>query len=126
MYHQIFGHNHSDDEKIPDFPRVLFEEKARHRVQLGLLFAEYVKKHEIIADKERVDAMIENMATAYEDPEELRSWYQDSQERRAEIEALVMEEIVSEKILERAKQIEKTMTYDQVVNPEKAKKEKGV
>ena len=37
-----------------------------------------------------------------------------------------MEEIVSEKILERAKQIEKTMTYDQVVNPEKDKKEKGV
>ena len=122
MYHQIFGNHHSDDEKIPDFPRELFEDKARHRVQLGLLFAEYVKKHEIVAEKARVDAMIETMATAYEDPEELRSWYQDSNERRAEIEALVMEEVVSEKILERAKTIEKKMTYDQVVNPEKNKK----
>ncbi len=126
MYHQIFGHDHSDNEKIPDFPRELFEEKARHRVQLGLLFAEYVKKHGIIAEKARVDAMIEKMATAYEDPEELRSWYQDSNERRAEIEALVMEEVVSEKIVERAKITEKKMTYDQVVNPEKDKKEKGV
>ena len=126
MYHQIFGHEHSENEKIPDFPRALFEEKARHRVQLGLLFAEYVKKHEIIAEKARVDAMIEKMATAYEDPDELRSWYQESQERRAEIEALVMEEVVSEKIIERAKIIEKKMTYDQIVNPEKNKKEKGV
>ena len=123
MYHQIFGHNHSEDEQIPDFPRVLFEEKARHRVQLGLLFSEYVKKHEIIAEKARVDAMIEKMASAYEDPEELRSWYKDSEERRAEIEALVMEEVVSEKIIERAKTIEKKMTYDQVVNPEKNKKD---
>lgn len=124
MYHQIFGHHHSDDEKIPDFPRALFEEKARKRVQLGLLFSEYVKKHEIIADKARVDAMIEKMAEAYEDPEELRSWYQDK-ERRAEIEALVMEEIVSEKIMERAKAIEKNMTYDQVVNPEKDTETQG-
>ena len=119
MYHQIFGHNHEDDEKIPDFPRVLFEEKARHRVHLGLLFAEYVKKHDIIVEKDRVDAMIEKFANAYEDPAELRAWYQDSNERRAEIEALVMEEIVSEKILEHAKTTQKVMTYEQVINPEK-------
>ncbi len=121
MYHQIFGHHHSDDDKIPDFPRVLFEEKARHRVQLGLLFSEYVKKHAITADSARVDAMIEKMATAYEDPEELRSWYRENKERRAEIEALVMEEIVSEKILERARVTDKKMTYEQVINPEKNK-----
>ncbi len=123
MYHQIFGHNHSDDEKIPDFPRALFEDKARNRVQLGLLFSEYVQKHGIIVEKTRVDAMIEKMANAYEDPEELRSWYKDSNERRAEIEALVMEEVVSEKIIERAKIVEKKMTYDLVVNPEKTKKD---
>lgn len=122
MYHQVFGHQHSDNEQIPDFPRVLFEDKARHRVQLGLLFSEYVKKHEIVAEKARVDAMIEKLAGAYEDPEELRNWYQDSAERRAEIEALVMEEMVSDKIIERAKIIKKKMTYDQVVNPEKNKK----
>lgn len=121
MYHQIFGHDHSDDEKIPDFPRALFEEKARHRVQLGLLFSEYVKKHSIVVEKARVDAMIEKLASAYEDPEELKSWYKESTERRSEIEALVMEDVVSEKILEQAKTIDKKMTYEEVVNPEKNK-----
>lgn len=121
MYHQIFGHDHSEDEKIPDFPRALFEEKARHRVQLGLLFSEYVKKHSIVVEKARVDAMIEKLASAYEDPEELRSWYKESTERRSEIEALVMEDVVSEKILELAKTTDKKMTYEEVVNPEKNK-----
>ena len=125
MYHQIFGHEHADDEKIPDFPRVLFEEKARHRVQLGLLFSEYVKKHEIMVEPARVDAMIEKLASAYEDPAELQNWYKESKERRAEIEALAMEEVVSEKIIAVACAVEKMMTYDEVVNPEKTKEEQG-
>ena len=125
MYHQIFGHDHAEDEKIPDFPRVLFEEKARHRVQLGLLFSEYVKKHEIIVERARVDAMIEKLAGDYEDPAELHDWYKESKERRSEIEALVMEEVVSEQIMEAATAVEKMMTYDQVVNPEKTKEEQG-
>ena len=126
MYHRVFGHEHSDNEKIPDFPRALFEEQARRRVQLGLLFSEYVKQHELAVEPVRVDAMIEKFAGAYEHPEELRAWYQDSQERRAEIEALVMEEIVSEKILAKGKAVKKMMDYDQVVNPKKNLEDKGV
>lgn len=119
MYHQIFGNHHSDNEKIPDFPRALFEDKALHRVRLGLLFAEYVKKHAITVNQDRVDAMIDNLAKAYEDPAELRAWYNDSKERRAEIEALVMEEIVSEKIIESAQTTQKVMTYSQLINSDK-------
>jgi trigger factor len=123
MYHKIFGNHHSENEKIPDFPRVLFEDKARHRVQLGLLFAEYVKKHEIIVDKARVDAMIESFSGAYEDPEELRDYYRESEERRGDLEALAMEEIVAEKILEHATTTKRVMTYDEVVNPVKNKED---
>lgn len=119
MYHKIFGDHHSDNEKIPDFPRELFEDKARHRVRLGLLFAEYIKKHDITVSQDRVDAMIDNLASAYEDPAELRAWYQDSKERRAEIESLVMEEIVSEKIIEPAQTTKKVMTYSQLINSDK-------
>ncbi len=63
MYHRLFGNEHSENEKIPDFPRELFEEQAKRRVHLGLLFVEYVKKHELAADKARVDAMIEKFAS---------------------------------------------------------------
>ena len=120
MYHRVFGHEHNDNEQIPDFPRALFEEQANRRVHLGLLFSEYVKKHKIVADKARVDAMIEKLASAYEAPEELRSWYRGDKERMGEIEALVLEEIVSEKILEDAKVVKKKMDYDAVMYPKKA------
>lgn len=125
MYHRLFGHEHSEHEKIPDFPRMLFEDQAKKRVHLGLLFSEYVKKHEIVADKARVDAMIEKFASAYEKPEELREWYQGSKERIAEVEALVMEEMVAEKISENAKMIIKKMDYDAVMNPKKDTESKG-
>lgn len=125
MYHRLFGHEHSDNEKIPDFPRALFEEQARRRVQLGLLFSEYVKKHELIADKARVDAMIDKFASAYESPDELRAWYKGNKERLAEVEALVMEEMVAEKISEKAKITEKKMSYEDVMNPKKESAKEG-
>lgn len=125
MFHRIFGNKHSSNEKIPDFPRSMFEDQAKRRVQLGLLFGEYVKKHELVADKDRVNAMIDKMAGAYEKPEELRSWYEEDKERLAEVEALVMEEMVAEKILEDAKTVKKAMSYEEVMNPKQESEEKG-
>ncbi len=125
MYHRLFGHEHRDDEKIPDFPRELFEEQAKRRVHLGLLFSEYVKKHQITAEKDKVDAMIDKFATAYENPDELRAWYQSSKEHLAEIEALVMEELVADKIAADAKIKHKNMDYDSVMNPKKDTENKG-
>ena len=119
MYHRVFGNEHSDHEQIPDFPRILFEEQAKRRVHLGLLFSEYVKKHEMNVEKDRVDTMIEKLASAYESPDELRNWYRGNKERLAEIEALVMEEMVAEKIIEDAKIVKTAMEYDAIMNPKK-------
>jgi trigger factor len=125
MYHRLFGHEHKENEQIPDFPRELFEEQAKRRVHLGLLFSEYVKKHQIVADKDRVNAMIDKFASAYESPDELRAWYQTSKEHMAEIEALVMEDMVSDKIAEDAKLKYKNKDYDSVMNPKKGTENKG-
>lgn len=126
MYHQVFGHEHSDDEKIPDFPRELFAAKAKRRVHLGLLFSEYVKKHNIEVDATRVDAMIEVFASAYEHPEEVRAWYRSNKERLAEIEALVMEEMVADQAVSVATVVPKSQSYDQIMHPDtEAEKQKG-
>ncbi len=119
MYHRIFGHEHSDNEKIPDFPRELFEEQAVRRVRLGLLFADYVKKHKLEVSPERVDQMIETLSTAFDDPQELRQWYRAKRERMAEIESLVMEEIAAEKMIEQCNKVMVEKTYDAVMNPPK-------
>lgn len=69
--------------------------------------------------------MIEKFASAYESPDELREWYRGSKERLAEVEALVMEEMVAEKISEKAKIIEKAKKYNEVMNPPKEPQTKG-
>ncbi len=49
----------------------------------------------------------------------------DHKERLGEIEALVMEEMVAEKICENAKVTEKDKKYNEVMNPSKDNKTKG-
>lgn len=125
MFHRIFGAKHTENEKIPDFPRELFEEQAKRRVQLGLVFSEYVKKHEMVVDKSRIDAMIDKMSGAYEDADELRKHYQTNKKQMEQLESLVLEEMVAEKILSTMNVKEKSMDYDSVVNPKKENEGKG-
>lgn len=125
MFHRLFGHEHKENEVIPDFPRALFEEDAKNRVHMGLLFSEYVRKHNIVPDSARVDATLEKLATAYEKPEELRNWYRGNKKRMAEIEAIVLEEMAAEKMAEGAILKEKQMTYEEVMNPKRATENQG-
>lgn len=69
--------------------------------------------------------MIDKFASAYESPDELRAWYQSSKEHMAEVEALVMEDMVADKIAEDAKLKYKNMDYDSVMNPKKGTEKKG-
>jgi trigger factor len=123
MFHRVFGTKHAENEKIPDFPRELFEEDAKRRVHLGLVFSEYVKKHEMVVEQSKMDAMIEKMAGAYENAEELREYYRGSKQQTKQLEALVLEEMVAEKLLSTMKVKEKKMDYDAVMNPKKDNQE---
>ncbi|MDF1756892.1 MAG: trigger factor [Legionellaceae bacterium] len=125
MYHKVFGNEHSDDEQIPDFPREMFEEQAQRRVKLGLLFSEYVKIHEITVDTARVDAMIEKLASAYEHPEEVHTWYRSNKQRLEEVEGLVMEEMVADKIVGSASIVQSVLDYQEIVNPKTEEEAKG-
>ncbi len=125
MFHRVFGSKHTENEKIPDFPRELFEAQAKRRVQLGLVFSEYVKKHAMVVDKDRIDAMIDKMAGAYDDPEELRKHYRSNKKQMEQLNALALEEMVAEKLLESMKVKEKLMDYESVMNPAKGNDTKG-
>lgn len=125
MFHRIYGTKHTANEKIPNFPRELFESQAIRRVQLGLVFSEYVKKHEILVDKARIDAMIDKMSGAYEDADELHKHYRANKHQMEQLEALVLEEMVAEKLLQAMNVKEKKQSYDAVVNPKKENESKG-
>lgn len=121
FFHKIYGPEHHDNEKIPDFPRELFVEEATRRVHLSLLYAEYIKKHQLAVDNARLETLLEETVAAFEKPAEAKEWYLKDKERLGNLESLLMEELVMEKILECAKPNLKKMNYRETMEFAKTK-----
>ncbi|MFV8817303.1 trigger factor [Haliea sp. E17] len=107
--------------QMPDLrsllPDDMFAENAESRVRLGLVLSELVGKFEIKADAERVKATIEDLASTYEQPEEVINWYYSNREQLASIESKVLEDLVVEKLLEGANIVEKECSYQEAIAP---------
>lgn len=101
-------------------PAELFEEQAKRRVQLGLLVAEVVKQFEIKADEERVRALIEEMAAAYQEPEQVVAWYYKNAQQLDEVRSVVLEEQVVDTVLQKANVTDKQVSCEEAVKPAQA------
>ena len=93
----------------------LFEDQARRRVSLGLLLAEIVKYNSMSADPAKVRERVESIASSYQDPQQVISWYYGDKQRLAEIESLVMEDVVMEWIVQNAKVQDAETTFDAIM-----------
>ena len=102
-----------DANQLPD---ELFREEASRRVQLGLLIAEVIGKEKIELDQSLVDAAIEEMAVAYEQPDQVRDYYRQNQQARSGIESMVLEDQVVAHILEQAQVSEKQASFEDLMN----------
>ncbi|MEH6588407.1 MAG: trigger factor [Halioglobus sp.] len=98
-------------------PDDMFTENAEKRVKLGLVLSELIGKLELKADGDQVRATIEEMASTYQDPEEVINWYYSNQEQLASVESKVLEDQVVEKLLESAKIAEKECSYQEAIAP---------
>lgn len=102
-------------------PLDIFEGEARRRVSLGLLIGEVIKSADLKVDQGRVSAKIDEIASSYEDPEEVVKHYRANPELMQSVEALVMEEMAVEWITDQAKVTEKQVSFDDIMNPDQAK-----
>ncbi len=107
-----------DPESIDEasFPNELFSEEATRRVQLGLLISEVIKKEKIELNQELVESAIEEMAIAYEQPDQVRDYYRQNQQARSGIEGMVLEDQVVAHILDMAKVTEQEVSFDDLMN----------
>lgn len=101
-------------------PAELFEAQAKRRVQLGLLVAELVKQFELKADEARVRELIEEMASAYQEPEQVVAWYYKNAQQLDEVRSVVLEEQVVDTVLQKAKVTDKQVSYEEAVKPAQA------
>ncbi len=109
-----FGGNVKPDQ----LPAELFTEQAKRRVALGLIVAQMVKQFEIKADDERVRSHIEEMAAAYQEPEQVIDWYYKNEKQLEDVRAVVLEEQVVDTVLSKAKVTDVTVAYEEAVKPE--------
>ena len=106
------GGQQFDPHQLPD---ELFAEQAERRVRLGILLGATVKKLGLAADPDRVRALIDEMAAAYDNTEQVVNFYYSNDENLKQVEALAVEEQVAEKLLESAKAKTIDMSYADVM-----------
>lgn len=98
-------------------PDEMFAEQAERRVALGLIVGEVVKGAEIKVDSARVRTMVEELASTYQDPEEVVNYYLSNRELLSSVESVVLEDQVVDHILSTAKVTETASTYEEVIKP---------
>ena len=103
-----------DADKAP-IPEELFRPQAEKRVRLGLVVAELVRANELQAKPEQLKAHIEELAASYEKPEEVVRWYLSDSRRMSEVEAVVIENNVTDFVLAKAKVSEKAIAFDELM-----------
>jgi trigger factor len=113
---QQFGGNIKPDQ----LPAELFEEQAKRRVVLGLIVAEVVKQFDLKPDEDRVREMIQEMASAYQEPEQVVAWYYKNDQQLNEVRSVVLEEQVVDTVLQKAKVTDKAVSYEEAVKPVEA------
>jgi len=101
-------------------PDEMFTEQAERRVALGLIVGELVKKEELQVDADAVKVMVEEMASTYQDPEEVVNYYYSNRELLAGVESAVLEDQVVDHILEKAKVEDVKSSYEEVIKPAEA------
>ncbi len=117
---QQFGDNVKNLDLKSLLPDDMYKEQAERRVALGLVVGEIVKSKELKVDNDRVRSMVEEMASSYEEPEEVVKYYMSNRQLLASVESVVLEDQVVDHVLEAANVTETQSTYEDVIKQESA------
>jgi trigger factor len=104
-----------DADKAP-IPEEVFRPQAERRVRMGLVVSEVVRMHNLQATPEQIKAHVEELASSYEKPAEVIRWYYSDNRRMAEVEAIVIENNVTNYVLSLVKNKDKELGFDELMS----------
>jgi trigger factor len=116
MFQQFGGAAGQDLDLDSLLPDDMFRENAERRVKLGLVMAEFISQQGLQADAAKVREMIEEMASTYQDPEEVINYYYSNQEELSSVESRVLEDQAVAKLLENANIVEQPCSYQEAIS----------
>src|SRR5690606_8667276 len=112
---QRFGGQQQNFDVKSLLPDSMFQADAERRVALGLIVGEIIKSAKLKPEAKRVKAMIDEIASTYQDPQEVVEYYNSNPELMAGIESAVLEDQVVDYVLTKAKVSDEESTYDEVI-----------
>ena len=115
MVQQFGGGQQIDLSMLPDD---MFREKAERRASLGVIVSEIVKVEELTPDEDSVRERINEIASTYEQPKEVVDYYYSQQQLLSSVEAVVLEDQVTELVLSKAKVADEECSYEDAVKPD--------
>jgi trigger factor len=115
MVQQFGGGQQIDLSMLPDD---MFRVKAERRASLGVIVSEIVKVEELTPDEDSVRERINEIASTYEQPKEVVDYYYSQQQLLSSVEAVVLEDQVTELVLSKAKVADEICSYEDAVKPD--------
>jgi trigger factor len=103
------------DAETAPIPADIFKPQAERRVRLGLVVAELVRSSNLQAKPEQLQKHIEELSQSYERPAEVVRYYLSDRQRMAEVEAVVIENNVTEHVLGQVKVVDKVVPFDELM-----------
>ncbi|HEY6135433.1 MAG TPA: trigger factor [Rubrivivax sp.] len=103
------------DAETVAIPAEIFQAQAERRVRLGLVVAELVRANNLRARPDQLQKHIEEMSQSYEKPAEVVRYYLSDRQRMAEVEAVVIENNVTEHVLSQVKVVDKVLPFDELM-----------
>jgi trigger factor len=103
------------DAQNAPIPEDIFRPQAEQRVRMGLVVAELVKIKDLYAKPDQIKEHIERLASSYEKPQEVMQWYFGDKRNLAEVEAMVVEENVTQHVLSQVKVKEKELSFEELM-----------
>ncbi len=112
---QQFGGGQQFDVNM--LPLELFTDQAERRVKLGLIVNAIVEQNNVVSDEARVRTKIEEIASSYEQPEQLINYYYSNEQQLSQVQSLVLEEQIVSLILDSADIEETRVSYEEALKP---------
>ena len=99
-------------------PAHMFKDKAKRRASLGVIVSEVVKVEALTPNEDQVRTRIDEIASTYEQPSEVVDYYYSKPELLSSVEAVVLEDQVTELVLSKGKVKEEKLSYEDAVKPD--------
>ncbi|MFN9280942.1 MAG: trigger factor [Rubrivivax sp.] len=103
------------DADTAPIPADIFKPQAERRVRLGLVVAELVRSSGLQARPDQLQKHIEELSQSYERPAEVVRYYLSDRQRMAEVEAVVIENNVTDHVLGQVKVVDKVIPFDELM-----------